>query len=104
MSTSTANSRRHLRYRHPGQQIYRLVIEEDGGRQEHLNALVIDESHSGFACVIVGPPAGPNVRFYHQENEKVRTSIELRHQRQLAEDVQFLGFERTDKVTYTDEA
>ncbi len=98
MNTSPIVERRHLRYRYPGQQIYQLVIEEAGDRQELANALVLNKSHSGFACVIIGAPIGADARVYHQENDKVRTPLLLRHQRRLAEEVQLLGFERTNTV------
>jgi hypothetical protein len=98
----TDNERRHLRYRHPDQQVFNLVRTGGDGREEILPVLIINESHRGFSCVAVGPPPGPEDRFDHQENAKIRTPLVLRHQRRLEDEIHVLGFERTDDVIRTE--
>ncbi len=96
------NQRRHRRYQHPEHQICHLELSTDDGAIDHWIGLIVDESHLGFSCVVVGPPAPPQVRFHHRENEKILTLLELKHQRQLADNIQLLGFARTDATVRLD--
>ena len=93
MSENTSESRRHRRYRDPDQPlIYRIRRYE--GHEVVLPALVYDESHSGFACVVIGERAREGEAFFHQEHETIVTPIALRHPRQIEPDVHLLGFSR----------
>jgi hypothetical protein len=103
MVKTQCNQRRHLRYRTSDRQVYQLWREDERDRAELVQALVVDESHSGFGCVIVGPPPGRETGFYHQENEKIRVPLILRKHRELQDGIQFLGFERADGVMRIDE-
>lgn len=102
MSTTTrtgTNKRRHLRYSTAARSIYQILIEEGPDDGVIVDALVVNKSHSGFACVIAGSRPADGASFQHVENDKIRTLLVLRHARELADGIQLLGFERTDAVT-----
>ncbi|MBD3222237.1 hypothetical protein GF314_13450 [bacterium] len=101
MPTPPASNRRYLRYRDPDMPVVQLVRLDDQGGEHATPALVKNESHGGFACVVVGPPPGPAERFAYQENEKIRSGLVLRHHHELEDDIQLLGFELTGEITHT---
>jgi hypothetical protein len=93
MPSGHDNQRRHRRFLDRDTRMVHL-IRRRGGEDEIVPALVRDESHSGLACVIVGPAPAADEEFLHRENEKVLTPLALRHQEELTRDVHLLGLER----------
>lgn len=99
MSTGSDDQRRYIRYSHRDQGVIVLVRVRADGAETTTPALLIDESHTGLRCVIVGPPPADDDAFFHDENEKIRTGLILRHHEEVAPTVRILGFELTDQVT-----
>jgi len=102
VASTTTHERRHIRYTHRDQKVYRILCHAGEGEPQAMLGLVLDESHGGFACVFVGTPPPDGARFCHQENEAIRTPLLLRHQSAPADGIMILGFERADGLVRTD--
>ena len=96
MPTGSDDQRRYIRYSHRDQGMIMLVRVSAEGAETATPALLVDESHTGLRCVLVGPPPSDDEIFFHDENAKIRTGLVLRHHQEVAPTVRILGFEVTD--------
>jgi hypothetical protein len=97
MPTGDDKQRRHRRFLDRDTRMVHLIRRRPDG-EEVVPALVRDESHSGLACVIVGPAPAGDEEFLHRENEKVLTPLALRRHEELTRDVHLLGLERVERA------
>lgn len=75
--------RRHIRFPDPDGGVVYIVRVSVGGHESLVPALILDQSHNGLGCVLIGPAPTEDEIFWYRENDKIRTRIVARHSREL---------------------
>lgn len=83
--------RGHLRYRDPNAKLVRLLIGDEPPTP--VTALPLNESHTGLACVYVGPPLEVDGEVLWEETEGVRTTCRITRCKALYKDVHLLALQ-----------
>ena len=90
----SANKRRHVRYRNEESTVIHLQFSADNGREVQVTALIVNESHSGMACVYVGSESVSRGQIIQwNETANIRTPLKTIRCKQLDEDVYLLALE-----------
>lgn len=82
--------RGHLRYRDPESGTLRLSIP-GGGSDRRLEALMVNESRTGLACVYVGSTIEPGSELLWHETEEIRTACTVMRCERLRDGVYLLA-------------
>lgn len=97
MKTEAANRRRHVRYRDEESTVIQLEFESLNGKSTRVTALIVNESHSGFACVYVGSEPIQKGKVIHwNETSKIKTPLKVIRCKLLQEDTYSLALELVD--------
>lgn len=95
------NFRGKLRYPSPDKGVIDVVRVSREGEEKLVPALIVNESHQGMACVLVGPVPAKDETFFFQETEHIRSAMVMRHHQEIDKGIQRLGFELTGEVIRT---
>ena len=90
----SANKRRHVRYRNEESTVIHLELGVKNGRQMQVTALIVNESHSGMACVYVGSEGVEKGQIIQwKETANISTPMRTIRCQQLGDDVYLLALE-----------
>jgi hypothetical protein len=87
---SNVERRARLRYRDPNTPTLRFVIKE-GDTEMSIKALMVNESHSGLACVYIGQGIEVGKEIFWQETKHIQTPCRVMRCETLYRDVFLLA-------------
>lgn len=73
---SKADRRIHFRFKDPKTTTLRFVLKR-GETESAVTALVVDESHTGLACVYVGEAVDADTEIFWQETKHIKTPCKV---------------------------
>lgn len=91
-----AKIKRGLRYHNAEDDVIKFSYIE-GDSEIIANALIVNESHSGIACVYVGNPLNQGSSITWLESKEIKTACEVIRCEELKDNVFFLAFEYEKK-------